>query len=152
MVVDGRSQFVGSNGRLALKSIAEAAQQSHAYVAISRSGNNGMEKNSPAMVNVDITNVPALGAKEQMDVYIAVTESGLNSSVKAGENKGREIAHTGVMRKLTLAGKMDGKSDKSFKDVSIPLIEEWNPVNLKIVAFVQGHSSKKIYGATSVKL
>src|SRR5271168_3144270 len=70
MIVDGRIQFVGSNGREALQSIAEAAQQPHANIVITKSENNNAGKNIPYSITVDISNVQSIGSKEQLDVML----------------------------------------------------------------------------------
>jgi len=76
MVVDGHAEFVGSDGVKARKAIAEAAAKSKAQVAVS-----GGDK-----LTVNVDRVPA---NADADVLLAITENGLSSDVRKGENSGR---------------------------------------------------------------
>ena len=76
MVVDGHAEFVGSDGVKARKAIAEAAAKPKAQVAVS-----GGDK-----LTVNVDRVPA---NADADVLLAITENGLSSDVRKGENSGR---------------------------------------------------------------
>ncbi len=65
MVVDGKTQFVGSDSQKALRAIAEAAKAPKAAVGLRCGG-------SPSSLAVQIDNVPGADA----DVALAITENG----------------------------------------------------------------------------
>jgi len=137
MVVDGHAEFVGSDSSLAKKAIAQAAAQPKAAVSIT-----GGDK-----LTVNVDHVP--GAADA-DVLLAITESGLHSDVRSGENSGRLLNHTGVVRRLTVLGQTH---EGSFSAQANPQIAaEWARANLQAVVFVQDRKTKKIIGAASVKL
>jgi hypothetical protein len=137
MVVDGQTEFVGSNDASAKKAIAEAAQKPKALVTVT-----GSDK-----LTVNVEQVP--GAVNA-DVLLAITESGLRSDVRSGENSGRQLNHTGVVRQLTVLGQTHSGS---FSAQASPQISaDWNRANLQVVVFVQDRKTKRILGAASLKL
>ena len=137
MVVDGSAEFVGSNDASARRAIAEAAQKPKATVTIM-----GSEK-----LTVNVDQVPSAA---EADVLLAITESGLRSDVRSGENSGHRLNHTGVVRRLTVLGQTHGGS---FSAQTAPQIAaDWNRANLQVVIFVQDRRTKRILGAASLKL
>lgn len=91
MVVDGRTQFVGSDERAAARAIQDAA--STAKSALSMSWQSGAFR---------ITSSAALAADATVTIALAKEEA--VSYVKRGENKGRELRHVGVVTQLLDAG------------------------------------------------
>ena len=122
MVVDGHAEFVGSDGVKARKAIAEAAAKPKAQVAVS-----GGDK-----LTVNVDRVPA---NADADVLLAITENGLSSDVRKGENSGRQLNHTGVVRRLTVLGQTHGGSFSA--QVNARVAAEWKRQNLQAVVFVQ---------------
>ncbi len=132
MVVDGHAEFVGSDGSRAKKAIAEAAAQPKATVVVS-----GSDK-----LTVNVDHVPG-GA--DADVLLAITESGLRSDVRSGENSGRLLNHTGVVRRLTVLGQTHEGSFSTQANSQIAA--DWARANLQAIVFVQDRKTKKIVGA-----
>ncbi len=138
MVVDGRVEVVGNNLRKAQQAIADAAAQPQsAPVTLALSGD-------ALQINVDGQG-PSSG-----DVLLAITENGLSTSVKAGENGGRELRHPAVVRQLRVIGKL--KDGHFSGKQSIKLQKDWKPENLKAVVFVQEKGSRAVLGAASIPL
>ncbi len=136
MVVDGEKEFVGSNFGAAQTAISEAAKSQKATVEIS---NDADAKN----VKVKISNLPA---HDNSYVWLVTAEDNLQTSVKRGENGGRTLSHTSVVRQMKLAGELSS-TDKTFEaETAYQLQPDWNKKNLKFVVFVQGKDSKKVYG------
>ncbi len=132
MVVDGRTEFIGSSTRDATKAIQDAAARMKAKVTLSRSG-DGL-----------IINVEGVPVKFDADVYLAITESGLRSNVTAGENSGHMLEHTGVVRELTVVGRT--KNGAFSKKAVIPPAD----AGRKAIVFVQDRRSQEILGAASL--
>ncbi len=136
MVVDGHAEFVGSNSTDAKKAIAEAALKQKAQVEIIAGDK----------LTVNVEHVPGKG---DADVLLAITETGLRSEVRSGENSGRSLNHTGVVRRLTVLGQTHGGS---FSTQASPQIAaDWKRANLQAVVFVQDRKTKQILGAASLK-
>lgn len=93
IVIDGREQFVGSNGHDIQASIARAAAKGKAPVRILEAKRDGAE----ALVKLSI---PPLG-KGKAEVWVAMAETRASSSVSKGENRGRTLDHVAVVRTLT---------------------------------------------------
>lgn len=136
MVIDGERQLVGNDRSGVEREITQSAKaQMPAAVSLRQIGNS---------VQVSVRSGGAKG-----HVILAVTEDGLSSEVRAGENGGRTLHHAGVVRELrTLGSLSNGNFDRT---VELPLKKDWNPANLKIVVFVQQGELGPILGAASVR-
>jgi len=138
-VVDGRTQFVGSNGRDALAAIKDAMKQPKAQIALTAAP-AGMGIN----LTIDVKDIP--GAKDA-NVVLAITETGLQSNVRSGENSGRVLKHTGVVRRISVLGSTQGSTYS--RQTSIPLPKEWKRENLRAVVFLQDRRTRHIVGAAT---
>ncbi len=139
MVVDGRSQFVGNDSRRAGAAIAQAAHQVALppQMAVSFGGD---------FVEVKVANAgPA-----RLDVMLAITESNLSTEVGRGENHGRLLHHTAVVRTLRKVGTTSG--GQFAGRARIALQPDWKRENLRAVVFVQDPSSLSIVGAAQAAL
>lgn len=133
MVVDGSFQFAGGNTNEATKSIMEAAKAAKAGVELSING----EK-----LKVKISQMPE---HENASVFLAIAEDGLSSSVKRGENSGRTLEHVSVVRELKSIGSLAAQ-EKSFETEAVFQLQPvWKKENIKLVVFVQGNQTGKIY-------
>ena len=146
MVVDGRSQFVGSDARAAYTAIEAAMTRPHGSVAIA------LEPSAAGRVAVSVTaaGLPALSRSNRADIVVAVTEDGLTSNVRAGENNGRTLVHAAVVRRLTTVGEAAGEQASARTEVTVD--REWQRNRLKIVAFVQERSSRRVLGTAAATL
>jgi hypothetical protein len=146
MVVDGRSQFVGSDAKAGLRAIEEASARPHGSIAIT------LEPGSPGRIAVSLTatGLPSLSRSRPADLLVAVTEDGLTSNVRAGENSGRALVHAAVVRRLTTVGEATG--EQATARTNVLLGREWQRERLKIVAFVQERSSRRVLGAAVAAL
>jgi hypothetical protein len=137
IVVDGHTQASGNNPQAVQQLILEAAKTPMpARVTLHR--------DSPDKLQVSVDN--AAGAK--LDVILAVTEDDLSNNVRAGENSGRTLTHSAVVRELhRLGSTADGKFDKT---VSLPDKSGWKKDNLRAIVLVQNPSSGAILGAAEV--
>jgi hypothetical protein len=149
MVVDGTTQLVGNNPKKALEVITKAVNTPKAKVTIVGSVKTQAKETA---VTISVENLPQMRAGDHAEVMIAVTESNLNSSVLRGENSGRKLAHTAVVRKLKSIGKMDSSNHHFSATQSVAMEKGWKPGNIKVVAFVQERGSRRILGAAAVKL
>jgi hypothetical protein len=143
MVVDGRAEFVGSREGQAREAIREASRQPKAAVSLQKTGKD-------AAFSVKISGMPAVSAGDTAEVVFAVTESGLLSNVSRGENAGRRLTHTAVVRSLETIGEVSGKEFQATR--SPALDKSWRQANLRVVALVQERRSRRILGAATAPL
>ncbi len=140
MVVDGQKEFVGSNFTTAQSAISEAAKNQKAKVEIT---NGADAKNPNQNLKVKISDLPA---HENSYVWLAIAEDNLQTAVRRGENGGKTLLHTSVVREMKLIGEINS-IDKSFETAADYQLEpNWKKKNLKFVVFVQGKETKKVYG------
>ena len=143
MVVNGGAQFNGSDRMRAEQEIRKAAQGPRATVEMSRI--------SDEMVRLKVENLPQ--NTRTADMFLAITDSFIETDVRDGENAGRHLSHTGVVRSLTSVGHLDAKKTSSYKaDAKINLHPEWRSANVQLVLFVQDRSTRRILGATTLHL
>jgi hypothetical protein len=138
-VVDGRKGFVGSSGRDAKAALEDALKQPKASVTL-RAAPEGAGIN----LSIEVKDIP--GSKDA-DVILAITETGLQSNVRSGENSGRLLKHTGVVRRMTVLGKTKGDAYTAQTSISLP--KDWKRENLRAVVFVQDRRTKHIVGAAT---
>ncbi|MCC7241914.1 MAG: DUF1223 domain-containing protein [Acidobacteria bacterium] len=100
-------------------------------------------------VHSDYRPAPA-DAKEKIGVVIAIAEDGLTSAVKRGENSGRTLAHTAVARRLESIGALD--RDAFAGEGQWKLNAAWRPSSLRVIAFLQGQTSHRVYGSAQARL
>jgi hypothetical protein len=143
MVVDGREEFIGndvSKAAQAISRVAGAPKRPFQLAAINLNADT-------VRLQVQIEPAPNGGSE---DVYLAVTEDNLSSNVKRGENEGRVLAHTAVVRRLTLLGNIDRRNGFHVEPV-IRLDRRWKPAELLFLVFVQDRKSRRILAAQSAR-
>ena len=150
MVVDGHTEFVGSDAARAHAAIAAATKQPKAAVTLSLAGNAV----KPGEILLRVTAAPPAGiSSEGADVLLAITESGLASDVARGENSGRRMAHTGVVRQLKGIGRIQRGAPARFAtEIPLRLPAAWRRENLRAVVFVQDRASRRILGVAALPL
>jgi hypothetical protein len=149
MVVDGRTEFVGSSDHKARAAITDAAQQPKARVTLE------LAEPAPSLLRLDmsIKLLPETAGSEKAEVWLGVTESGLHSRVLDGENAGQDLHHASVVRRLRKAGMIRQNSEPSFSgSQQIRLDPGWKRENLHFVVFVQESKSRHILGAAQVRM
>lgn len=133
MVVDGSVHFAGGRDRTvaALKAAAEA-QKSPVALKVTHLSKDAVE------VEVSLSE----GARPAgAELVVALTQGGLSSDVKRGENAGRVLQHTAVVRALKVVGAA------SKVTVRLPRQAAWDLRTLSVVAFSQGRGQARILGA-----
>lgn len=150
MVVDGMEGFVGSRGEMARQEILKAARNRKTKVEISEVS---PAQNKSATFKIGVEKLSSFAPKDAAEVILAITESGLHSSVKAGENSGQELQHSPVLRELKVIGVIGKNGEEGFTaQSSVKLDPKWNLGNLRAVVFVQEKKSRRILGAAVVRL
>lgn len=141
MVVDGEVEFSGSQRSRAAAEIQRAAQAPKADLSMSMVSSD--------VVHLNVDHLPP-GVRDA-DMYLAITESSLESDVLRGENAGRRLRHAAVVRNLTTLGHLATKKSSAYTaDARINLKPDWRPENIKLVLFVQDRGTRKIVGAATL--
>ncbi len=145
MVVSGQAGFVGSDSSHAFQAVAQAAQSQTATVELAASP----DSSDPELVKLSVRVTHARNAKvHAASLYLAVTEDRLMTNVPAGENAGRRLRHSSVVRSFGVIGIIDPHGENTGQVIStLRLPREWKRENLHAVAFVQERDSLRITGA-----
>jgi hypothetical protein len=148
MIVDGKSEFVGSRSLSAREAIDKAANLPKFAIALHpAAGANPRE----AVLQLGVENPDDVSSHGGLELWVAVTEKNLQSDVKAGENSGELLKHGPVVRSL--------RREKVPADVSgyqtqlrLTLDPAWKKENLGVVAFLAEAGSRQIVGVGTVSL
>ena len=132
---------VGSDEGAARAAIAQGARRPKARVTLAWAGD---------ALSVRVDQIPPSAGGGPADVILAITESGLTSSVGGGENAGRRLGHSAVVRQLTGLGAISGRAFSAAP--SVHLSSDWRRADLSAVVFVQERASRRIAGAAALKL
>ncbi len=144
MVVDGNLQFVGSDARSANQAFTEALRARKSKVRLSQVS---VEAGKSLKAHVETETLPAQSSRSQVDVYLAVALTHAESRVSGGENGGRRLTHTGVVRSLVKIGSL--QPGQSFvQDVQVKLGRGVDPGNMRVIAFLQETETGSVLGAT----
>jgi hypothetical protein len=150
MVVDGRAEFVGGDEAAARRAIERSMASPHGVVRLTIDADVAR---GDIAVSVAASDLPRLGRGDRADLIVAVTESGLRTDVKRGENHGRTLTHAPVVRHLATIGQIavDGSTSGSAR-ADIPLAADWQRDHLAVVAFVQELRDRTILASASIPL
>ena len=145
MVVDGQHEFVGSRSLAAREAIQKAANQPKAEIALVAGANSSLDK---PIFEVQVKSLGGISPRGETELWVAVTEKGLQTDVKAGENSGETLKHAAVVRSLR---KIESLRDPAGYDRPIqPVIDPgWKKENLAVVVFLAEKGSHKIIGAAT---
>jgi hypothetical protein len=150
MVVDGKTEFVGSQSRKARQAVEQAAAQQKAAVTL-RPANS--PDTATGNLAVTIAKLPETGHRDTAEVWLAITETGLHSDVKRGENAGEDLHHAAIVRSIRKIGEAKPGGETSFSGGATVLLRpEWKRENLHAVVFVQEKKARRILGAAAVSV
>jgi hypothetical protein len=136
IIVDGVDAIVGHDRAAVHDAIRRAAGRRKADVRIEWAAGQ-------SELSVAVERSPETA---NATVFLAITEDGLRTSVKRGENAGRTLDHAAVARKLLQLGKTD-REGRFSSVVPVPLESAWSRQTLRIVVFVQNDSSRRVVAA-----
>jgi len=137
--VNGRVEFVGNDSGKALRTIAQEGKSSKAapQITLVRDGDR---------LRITVSGAGSRG----VNVLCAITERDLSTHVGDGENRGRELHHTAVVRDLRKLGTTrDGRFES---DYPLHFSPDWRPENLRAVVFLQNGNAGPISGAAQIAL
>jgi hypothetical protein len=133
-MVDGQYSFIGSDAERADDAIRRARTSSKQPLIVEVRGSK-----------VSISS-PAAPAGE---LWVAVTEAGLESMVTRGENQGRTLKHAPVVRDFRQLGAI--ARGPLTRETSLVLAAGWRAENLRVVAAVQDAGSGHILALGAAK-
>jgi hypothetical protein len=140
MIVDGRAEFAGNNQAKARKAILEASKTSKATIEITPHDGDYRIK------------ISGITAREAATVFLAVTEDYLPSNRKSELKSNEKVEHISVVRELKSLGMLAAAQTSLKIETALQIQSNWKKENLKLVVFVQENASRRILGASRIKI
>jgi hypothetical protein len=119
VIVDGHESLVGSDGTALSAALERAPQLQKATLTLQRSGDR-----------LEITGEAPAG-----ELWIAVTEAGLETIATRGENRGRHLVHAPVVRSFRELSTISAGPLR--RETTLALDPSWKRAALRVVAAIQ---------------
>jgi hypothetical protein len=132
VVVNGKSEFVGSDESKLRQTIQQELNMPMASVISIEAKNNGSKK-------VDVS-YKVKGAEGSL-LNIALVQLEASTAVKRGENEGKQLHHVNIVRDIKTVSGGDGT-------VKLSIPSGMSATDFKIIAFTQNKNDLKITGAS----
>jgi hypothetical protein len=143
MVVDGTSEFTGSDAALADKAFVKALGKPKLAVRLSNITSTGT---NVLRVHIETGALAASFGVREAEIYIAAALNRAESHVSHGENAGRTLEHVAVVKSMVKVGTL--RQGQAFeKDVQLKLDPGSDWRNLRLIAFVQEPGQGRVIGA-----
>lgn len=142
MVINGKHSFVGSDQQLAGKYLVRAL----ASIQTTTVSANAIA--SQDSIDVQILFDHADHQDRSLHLNIAVVETTTTNSVPRGENRGRTLRHTNVVR----AFNQIKHCDAGIHTCKIALPKHVKAENAKVIAFLQDVETMEVYTATAANI
>ncbi|MEU4477589.1 DUF1223 domain-containing protein [Micromonospora sp. NPDC023966] len=139
MVVNGTTEFVGSDRRRAGEAIASALSAGATTPLALSVGDAG---DGHVVVDYQAERPPARGM-----LHVAVVERGLENDVPRGENAGRRLRQDNVVRAFTSVGL---GAEQGRVDLAVP--PDLDSRHASVVGYVQQEGERAVVGAAAVDL
>jgi len=146
MVVDGTSEFVGSNSGLADKAFRKALGVPKLPVHLS---SISADASNILHAHLETGGLDASFGAREAEVYVAVALNRAESQVSAGENAGHRLAHVSVVKSLTKVGALK-QGQVLAQDLKLKLGPGSDSSGLRLIAFVQEPRQGRVLGAASM--
>ena len=135
LIVDGRSDWVGSDERRIRQAIGDRRPSGSAPSILLK-----LEER-PGEVGVEVE-LEASDLGGRLDLELIVYERSLGESVTRGENAGRQLRHDYVVRSLERR-----KAQPGLTQATLALDPDWNIDSLGVVALLRHRAGLQIAGA-----
>ena len=147
MVVDGMTEFVGSNASLANQAFEKALHRPKLPVRLS----------SISVTSHLLTGHLETGSLDKSygtgdaDVYLVLALNRAESRVSAGENAGHNLQHVSVVRRISKIGAVK-QGQALSQEVQVKVGPGEDSDNLRLIAFVQESRQGRVLGAAAVRV
>ncbi len=146
MVVDGTSEFVGSNSDQADKAFRKALGVPKIPVRLS---SISADASNTLHAHLETGALDSSFGSREAEVYVAVALNRAESQVSAGENSGHRLTHVSVVKSLTRIGALK-QGQVLAQDVQLKLEPGSDSRSLRLIAFVQEPRQGRVLGAASM--
>jgi hypothetical protein len=152
LVVNGRTECVGSQEKVVRQQIAAALATAPAGRVTLETDPPGADGRLRLRAGAEIVEKTSAGGAD-LDLWVVVWETGLETPVGAGENASRTLHNDHVVRRLEKALTLPGKAGaRDSTEMVLGLDKRWKRRNLGVAAFLQDPATRAIHGAASRRL
>jgi len=137
MIVDGQTQFAGTDLAKAQKAIIESAKKEKGKIELS----TVTDAKGNITLKAKISDLPK---HEVSTVFLAVAEDNLASN--RSENPAAKRVYTSVVRELKSLGFLTAEQKSFEAETFLQFQPNWKMENLKFVVFVQENGNRKVFG------
>jgi len=150
VVINGQVGLEGTDAERVYQEIDKAARAQSTTLELKAAPN---PKDAELVdLTVHFTNPKTVKLRDA-HLYLAVTEGELVTRIGGGENAGRTLRHSQVVRSFGVIGRIDARGSNAGQIVStLRLPPEWRRENLRAVVFIQERDTFRITGAGSIDL
>lgn len=144
MVVDGHTQFLGSDSSKAIAAISQAVEPPKIALSLSSPAIAGKTVSSSVSATASDSKLP------RGDLYAVLVEPKASTEVKAGENGGKQLNHVSIARSFARIGKLQdlARGPIAFK-INAPA--ETNVEGMRLVVFAQLSDQGAVRGIAEVE-
>lgn len=136
LVINGQSEFVGSDEHSIVKAITKRLEQSHRTTLMLSASVEG----DKLQVNYQA------GGEKNAELVLAMVQRSASSEVKAGENAGKQLSHVQIVRRLVY---QDVNNPKS---ITLHLPSDYAVKGWELIGFIQHKKDGRITAAARVEL
>jgi hypothetical protein len=139
MIVDGTTEFVGSDWSRAQSAISAATKLGKVTIRL-----------SPVLgaVRIEVDAISSSAGRGKSEVYVALARDSGTSDVLRGENQGRRLHHVAIVTNIQQAGIVSAKMAFT-KDV--PVGRNGDLKGVRIIVFVQEPENGRVLGAAMLR-
>jgi hypothetical protein len=145
LVVDGRYPTIGSDIRAVERAIAAASRFPKARITVVAT----LDRPDEARIGLTVTVPSDLHFEGDADLIVALTEDRLHDAVERGENRGRTLEHSAVVRTFATAGTIGRGQPGLDTTRTVRVDPAWRVPDVRVVALLQERASRHIVGAGS---
>ena len=148
IVIDGQYQAVGSDVAAIRNAIVRAASVPKAMVAIDATPAGPRD----VATRVSVTLTSGVTLRDRADIVVALVQDTVTDEVTRGENRGRRLTHSAVVRSLTTIGSVAESERSRMAMATLRMSPDWNYGGLRLIGFLQERRSRRILGAGTTAL
>ena len=144
MVVNGREQFVGSDGGTLQRALADDARRRHVDLRILSS--------TPSASALDVRFAVSGSFSKALDIVAVLADDADRSNVLRGENNGRLLEHVSVARTLNIVATVRDSGEESFHLRLPDGFQSGTAGGHHLILFAQEPHQGEIVGAVTIPL
>jgi hypothetical protein len=148
-IIAGEHSVVGVRDREILQAIQQSALQPRVDIDATM---EPLASDGVLRIHVRAGKLPSI-ADDSVELWLAIAERDVAQKVNSGENAGRELRHSAVLRSLRKLGVAKGNTDVSFEaSPQSRVSHDWRSQNIEAIVMAQEKKSRRVVGVAVARL